>query len=87
VPVSGARATTSDGVSLLERIRRLWASQPDPDHPLTEEEREEKPPATGYDERAHLDQELVGDDVGPGSRRRRAGLASRATVRTSSFAP
>jgi len=69
------------------RIRRLWASQPDPDHPLTEEEREEKPAATGYDEWAHLDQELVGDDFGPGSRRRRAGLASRATVRTSSFAP
>ncbi len=48
VPVSGARATTSDGVSLLERIRRLWASQPDPDHPLTEEERERsrRPPAT-----------------------------------------
>jgi Protein of unknown function (DUF5661) len=72
----------------LERMEReAERPQPDPDHPLAEEEREEKPPATGCDEWAHLDQELVGDDFGTGSRRRRAGLASRATVRTSSFAP
>jgi hypothetical protein len=67
--VLASAARTSDGVSLLERIRRFWATQPEPDHPLTEEERDEKAPATGHDEWAHLEQEFVGEDLDPDERR------------------
>jgi hypothetical protein len=67
--VQGSAARRNDGLSFLERIRRLWASQPDPDHPLTKEEREETPPATLKDEWAHLEQEFVGDDFDPDERR------------------
>jgi hypothetical protein len=52
-------------VRLLDRIRRFWSSQPEFDHPLTEQERDRQPPATAYEERARLEQEFVGDDFDP----------------------
>jgi hypothetical protein len=51
-------------MSLLDRIRRLW-STPEPDHPLSEEERHEHLPETTYDERASLEQDFVGRDIDP----------------------
>jgi hypothetical protein len=51
-------------MSLLDRIRRLL-SGPEPDHPLTEEERNEHPPETAFDVRASFEQDYVGRDVDP----------------------
>jgi hypothetical protein len=50
-------------MSLLDRIRRLLKT-PEPDHPLTEEERQD-PPVTAFDVRASLEQNYVGRDVDP----------------------
>jgi hypothetical protein len=38
MPAGGA-AGEDDGMNLLDRIRRVWGPQPQPDHPLTEDER------------------------------------------------
>jgi hypothetical protein len=51
-------------MSLLDRIRQLWKS-PEPDRPLTEEERHEHLPETSFDERASLEQDFVGRDFDP----------------------
>jgi hypothetical protein len=51
-------------MTLLDRIRQLWKS-PEPDRPLTEEERHEHPPETSFDERASLEQDFVGRDIDP----------------------
>jgi hypothetical protein len=51
-------------ISLLDRIRRLLKT-PEPDHPLTEEERQEHLPVTAFDVRASLEQNYVGRDVDP----------------------
>ena len=48
---------------LLDRIRRLLKT-PEPDHPLTEEERQGLP-VTAFDVRASLEQDSVGRDVDP----------------------
>jgi hypothetical protein len=58
-------------MKLLERIRRFWASQPEPDHPLTEQERDDKPPGTAFDQRAELEDEFAGDDFDPDQPRSR----------------
>jgi len=50
-------------MSLLDRIRRLLRT-PEPDHPLTDEEREELP-VTAFDARASLEQDYVGRDIDP----------------------
>ena len=52
-------------MSLLDRIRRLLKS-PEPDHPITEQEREEHLPVTAFDVRASLEQDYVGRDLDPG---------------------
>jgi hypothetical protein len=52
-------------VSFLERIRRLWSSPSTPDHPLTAEERAEEHCESADDERAHVFQDLAGDDFDP----------------------
>jgi hypothetical protein len=51
-------------MSLLDRIRRLLKT-PEPDHPLTEEEREEHLPVTAFDGRASVEQSYVGRDFDP----------------------
>jgi hypothetical protein len=53
-------------VSLLDRLRRLWRT-PEPDHPLSEAEREERGqvPETASDVRSRSEQGLVGEDVDP----------------------
>jgi hypothetical protein len=33
----------SEGVRLLERIRRFWVSQPEADHALTKQQRDDQP--------------------------------------------
>ena len=48
-------------MSILDRIRGLFRSQPDPDHPLSEEERQGVPQTT-QDERAGLIDEFVDPD-------------------------
>jgi hypothetical protein len=55
-------------VKLFERIRRFWLPGPGPDHPLSEEERDEDRPARAYDERARAAEEFVGDDFDPDQR-------------------
>jgi hypothetical protein len=52
-------------VSLFDRIRRFWGSGSTPDHPISEEERDEEPPATAYDARARVVDDYVGDDFDP----------------------
>jgi hypothetical protein len=56
--------TLERNMSLLERIRRLLRT-PEPDHPLTEEEREEHLPVTAFDARASFEQDYVGRDIDP----------------------
>jgi hypothetical protein len=51
-------------VSVLERIRRLFGSRPDPDHPLSEEEREGVPETTA-DEASSLIDEFAGAPFDP----------------------
>jgi hypothetical protein len=51
-------------MSLLDRIRRLLKT-PDPDHPRTEEEREEHLPVTAFDGRASVEQNYVRRDFDP----------------------
>ena len=51
-------------MSLLDRIRRLLKT-PEPDHPLTEEEREEHLPVTAFDGRASIEQNYVRRDFDP----------------------
>ena len=51
-------------MTLLDRIRRFW-KPPEPDHPLSEEERQDHPPESGFDERASLEQDFVGRDIDP----------------------
>ena len=48
----------------LDWIRELFTGPP-PDHPLTEEEREEPRPSTAFDARARAEQEWVGNDFDP----------------------
>jgi hypothetical protein len=52
-------------VSLLERIRRIFRPALGPDHPLSAQERDEDRPATSFDARARVEEELVGDDFDP----------------------
>jgi hypothetical protein len=49
-------------MNIWERIRRFWARSPGPDHPLSEREREDQPPASAYDEVAHEAGEFLGGD-------------------------
>lgn len=51
-------------MSLLDRIRQLWKT-PEPDHPLSEQERHEHPPETAFDVRASFEQDYVGRDIDP----------------------
>ena len=51
-------------MSVLDRIRRLMKT-PEPDHPLTEEERQEHLPVTAFDVSGSLEQDYVGRDVDP----------------------
>ena len=39
-------------MNVSERIKRLWAKPSPPDHPLTEEERQQTPPEDAHDELA-----------------------------------
>ena len=51
-------------MSLLDRIRRLWKTS-EPDHPLSEEERNEHLPETSFDMRGAVEQDYVGRDLDP----------------------
>jgi hypothetical protein len=56
-------------MNLLERLRRFWLGGTGPDHALTAEEREQDRPATAEDERARIEEQVVGGDFDPdGSR-------------------
>ena len=50
-------------MSWLDRIRHFWRPAK-PDHPLSEEEREQEP-QTGFDVRGELEREYVGEDLDP----------------------
>jgi hypothetical protein len=52
-------------MSLLERIRGWFGPRPDPDHPLSEEEREEDRIVTTADESASLIDEFTGPPFDP----------------------
>ena len=50
-------------MNILYRIRRLlWG--PEPDHPLSEQERK-KPPETAFEVRGEEERELIGEDFDP----------------------
>ncbi len=49
---------------MLERLRRLFQGR-DPDHPLTDEERNDQPAETVPDEAARLEENFVGRDLDP----------------------
>ncbi|HEY2372185.1 MAG TPA: hypothetical protein VGH82_06520 [Gaiellaceae bacterium] len=50
-------------MNILDRFRRFWGSAPSPDHPLSEQERDEDRVETAYDERADTIERFV--DSGP----------------------
>jgi hypothetical protein len=52
-------------MSLSERIRGWFRPRPEPDHPLTEEERDEGRPETVADESANLIDEFTGPPFDP----------------------
>jgi hypothetical protein len=52
-------------MTLLERIRSFWKPTSSGDRPLTEQERDEAPPSTAFDERARIGEQFVGDDFDP----------------------
>jgi hypothetical protein len=49
-------------VSFLERIRRFWSSAPPPDHPLSEQERDERRWASADEEKTRVLEDLVGGE-------------------------
>jgi hypothetical protein len=51
-------------MSLLDRIRRLLRSR-DPDHPLSEQERNEHRPESAFEVRGEYEREFVGRDFDP----------------------
>ena len=56
-------------MSILDRIRRLFGSPPDPDHPLTDEEREGVPQTTADESASLIDGFAGGADFDPDERR------------------
>jgi hypothetical protein len=54
---------TARSMNILDRFRRFWGSAPSPDHPLSEQERDEDRVETAYDERADTIERFV--DSGP----------------------
>ena len=57
-------------MSLWERISSFWRREPEPDHPLTEAEREAQHPASAYDGLAAEIDDVVGGDFDPDERGR-----------------
>ena len=57
-------------MSLLDRIRDFWRSPPDPDHPLSEEERRDVLPSTVPEEAASLEQGFIGLEFDPDEKHR-----------------
>jgi hypothetical protein len=52
-------------MSWLDRVRRFWRP-PQPDHPLSEEERHElDEPQSSFGVRAEFEREYAGDDFDP----------------------
>jgi hypothetical protein len=51
-------------MNLLERLNRFWMRRTAGDHPLTEQERQEKPPTTSLDEAFRTAQGVFGQSVG-----------------------
>ena len=47
-------------MNLWERFRQFWRPTPEPDHPLSEREREDQPPETARDELADAASEYLG---------------------------
>jgi hypothetical protein len=47
-------------LSVLERIHRLWPSRPDPDHPLSDEERESVLSSSFGDQAGRVGESFVG---------------------------
>jgi hypothetical protein len=56
-------------VNVFERIRRFWLPGRAEDHPLRKQERDEDRPTSAFDERARVEEEIVGDDFDPDERR------------------
>jgi hypothetical protein len=52
-------------VNVLQRIWRFWKPAPNPDHPLTEEERHEHHAVSAWDEVGRAEEQFVGDDFDP----------------------
>ena len=51
-------------MSLIDRIRSVF-KRPEPDHPLSEEERDEQQPETTFDAAADLERDFAGRDIDP----------------------
>jgi hypothetical protein len=51
-------------MKLLERLNRFLLRRTAGDHPLTERERQEKPPTTSLDEAFRTSQGVFGESVG-----------------------
>jgi hypothetical protein len=51
-------------MNLLERLNRFLLRRTAADHPLTEKERQEKPPTTALDETFRTAQGIFGESVG-----------------------
>jgi hypothetical protein len=51
-------------MNLFDRIRRLWKT-PEPDHALSEKEREQHLPETSFDVRGSVEQDYAGRDFDP----------------------
>src|SRR5262249_24004193 len=64
------RRTTdhSTHVSIWDRIRSFWAKAPEPDHALTESERDAQHPDSAYYGLARAADDFVGDDFDPDDR-------------------
>ena len=52
-------------MNLLERLRRFWLTDTTPDHPLTEREREEMPPAATDENAGYIFEGFWGETLGP----------------------
>ncbi|HVP75790.1 MAG TPA: hypothetical protein VMS63_07195 [Gaiellaceae bacterium] len=51
-------------MNLLERMRRFWRPDGTPDHPLSEREREQKPPAATDEESGYIVEGVFGETLG-----------------------
>src|SRR5262249_43708705 len=67
-PAPHAHPGRSRTMNAWERIRTFWRRAPEPDHPLTEAERDAEHPDSAYDGLAREVDAFVGDDLDPDER-------------------